>query len=148
MNPLLLPEYLMDKIRKLSGRVSVLREGELWNIIMLVGLTVTISIFLSGAPYIATYFEEVKRYDISLLYGYGVFFLPRSAGDTLTQTSYEMIYVLVSYLLAGIGIFILVRGSKSISHGNMLVLAGVFLIAISVLLILGLDYLKIYTRLS
>jgi len=148
MNPLLLPEYLMEKIRKWSERATALREGELWNIVILAGLTVTIGIFLSGAPYVATYFEEVKRYDVNLLYGYGVFFLPRSAGDILSQTSYEMMYVLISYLLSGISVFILVKGSKSISQKDTLLLAGIFLLAISMLLILGLDYLKINTRLS
>ena len=147
MNPLLLPEYLMEKVKKWSEKITLHRE-ESWNIIILAGLTIALGVFLSGAPYVITYFEEVKRYDNSLLYGYGIFFLPKAAGEILNQTSYEMIYVLISYLLLGASILILAKGSKSVSQKNTLILTGVILLAISVLLILGLDYLKINTRLS
>lgn len=148
MNPLLLPEYLVEKIRRRSEGVRILRGGELWNIVTLAGLAIATSIFLSGAPYVSNYFGEVQRYDVNLLYGYGIFFVPRAVGDILIQTSYEMMYVLISYLLSAAGVFILVKGSKSISQKNMLILTGIFLLAISTLLILGLDYLKTNTRLS
>lgn len=147
MNPLLLPEYLMDKVKKWSEKVSPHRE-ELWSIIIFASLTVALGVFLSGAPYVVTYFEEVRRYDNGLLYGYGIFFLPKAVGEVLKQTSYEMIYVLISYLLLGTSVLILAKGSKSVSQKNTLILTGVILLAISVLLILGLDYLKINTRLS
>ncbi|MEM3712528.1 MAG: hypothetical protein QXR97_03215 [Thermoproteota archaeon] len=147
MNPLLLPEYLMEKVRKWSEKLALRRE-ELWNIAILAGLTIALGVFLSGAPYVMTYFEEVRRYDNGLLYGYGIFFLPRAAGETLVQTSYEMVYVFISYFLLGIGVFILAKGSKSISQKDILILTGVTLLTISLLLIVGLDYLKINTRLS
>ncbi|MCS7138926.1 MAG: hypothetical protein NZ873_02590 [Crenarchaeota archaeon] len=147
MNPLLLPEYLMEKLKKWIEK-KALRKEDFWNIAAIAGLTIALGLFLSGAPYVITYFEEVKRYDTGLLYGYGIFFLPRAAGEILNQTSYEMIYVLISYLLSGVGVFVMVKGSKSISQKNTILLTGVILVAISLLLILGLDYLKMTTKLS
>lgn len=147
MNPLLLPEYLIERFKKWSEKASMHRE-ELWSIIILASLITALGIFLSGAPYVVTYFEEVRRYDNGLLYGYGIFFLPKAAGEVLKQTSYEMIYVLISYLLLGTSVLILARGSKTVSQKNTLILTGVILLVISVLLLLGLDYLKINTRLS
>jgi hypothetical protein len=144
MNLLLLPEYLMDKIREWSERKGLLREGELWNIVTIAGISVALGVFLSGAPYVITYFGEVQRYD--RLLSAGVFFIPRA--DPLIQTSYEMMYVLISYIFSSIGVFILVKGSKSISYRNTLILTGIALLAISMLLILGLDYLKMNTSLS
>jgi len=148
MNPLLLPEYLMERFRKWSEKVRLLREEGLMNNITVIGLAIVLGIFLSGAPYVVTYFDYVRKYyDTPLLYGYGLFFLPRSAGDPLSQTTYEMIYVLISYTIASISIFILAKGSKSISRRNILTMTGIVLLVISLLLIVGLDYLKLYTNL-
>jgi magnesium-transporting ATPase (P-type) len=148
MNPLLLPEYIMEKIKRWSERRSWFHGGSLWNIIIIIGLTIVLGILLSGAPYVVTYFEEVRRYDAGLLYGYNIFFMPSTAGERLSQTSYEMIYVIISYILLGTGFLILVRGSKTISQKNITILTGIILLVIALLLIQVLDHLKITTRLS
>ncbi len=143
MNPLLLPEYLMEKIRRLSEKTVRVRKGELLNMLILMGLTVTIGVFLSGATYVVTYFQAVPwMIDLSS-YGYGVYFyIPRALGDYLSQTSLEMIYVLISYLFAGMGVILLVRGSRSVSQKNTIIIFGMVLLTISLLMIVGLDYLK------
>jgi magnesium-transporting ATPase (P-type) len=143
MNPLLLPEYLMEKIRRLSEKTVRVRKGELLNMLILMGLTVTIGVFLSGATYVITYFQAVPwMIDLSS-YGYGVYFyIPRALGDYLSQTSLEMIYVLISYLFAGMGVILLVRGSRSVSQKNTIIIFGIVLLTISLLMIVGLDYLK------
>jgi len=143
MNPLLLPEYLMEKIRRFSEKTVRVRKGELLNMLILMGLTVTIGVFLSGATYVVTYFQAVPwMIDLSS-YGYGVYFyIPRALGDYLSQTSLEMIYVLISYLFAGVGVILLVRGSRSVSQKNTIIIFGIVLLTISLLMIVGLDYLK------
>ncbi|MGB9718334.1 MAG: hypothetical protein ACPL4E_07840 [Thermoproteota archaeon] len=143
MNPLLLPEYLMEKMRRLSEKAVRVRKGELLNMLILMGLTVIIGVLLSGATYVITYFQAVPwMIDLSS-YGYGVYFyIPRALGDYLSQTSLEMIYVLISYLFAGMGLILLVRGSRSVSQKNTIIIFGIVLLTISLLMIVGLDYLK------
>lgn len=143
MNPLLLPEYLMDKMKKWSERISGLHGGELLTTVIVVGLAVALGVFLSGAPYVSTYFEAVPSMIDLSAYGYGIYFyIPRALGDPLSQTRLEMVYILISYLFAGAGIFLLARGSRSVSQRNMLVLAGIILIGVSMLMIAVLDHLK------
>jgi hypothetical protein len=143
MNPLLLPEYLMDKIKKWSERASGLQGGQLLNTVIMIGLTITLGVFLSGAPYVSTYFEAVPSMIDLSSYGYGIFFyIPRVLGDPLSQTRLEMVYVLISYLFAGAGMILMIRASKSISQRNMAILAGIILIALSLLMIVVLDHLK------
>lgn len=143
MNPLLLPEYLMEKIGRLSEKAVRVRKGELLNMLILIGITVTIGVFLSGATYVITYFQAVPwMIDLSS-YGYGVYFyIPRALGDYLSQTSLEMIYVLISYLFAGMGVILLVRGSRSVSQKNTIIIFGIVLLTVSLLMMVGLDYLK------
>ncbi|MBO3841856.1 MAG: hypothetical protein FGF48_05505 [Candidatus Brockarchaeota archaeon] len=143
MNPLLLPEYLMEKIRRWSEKAGVIRRGEFVNMLILIGLTIAIGAFLSGATYVITYFQAVPwMIDLSS-YGYGVYFyIPRALGDYLSQTGLEMIYILISYLFAGMGTILLVRGSRSVSQKNTIIIFGLILLAISLLMIVGLDYLK------
>ncbi|MEM2940320.1 MAG: hypothetical protein QW304_02050 [Thermoproteota archaeon] len=143
MNPLLLPEYLMDKIKKWSEKTSGFYGGQLLNMAIVVGLTVALGVFLSGAPYVSTYFEAVPSMIDLSSYGYGIFFyLPRVLGDPLSQTRLEMVYVLISYLFAGAGMILMIRASRSVSQRSMTILAGSILIALSLLMIVVLDYLK------
>lgn len=143
MNPLLLPEYLMEKIKKWSEKAGGVRRGEFVNMLILIGLTVAIGVFLSGVTYVITYFRAVPwMIDLSS-YGYGVYFyIPRALGDYLSQTGLEMIYVLISYFFAGMGTILLVRGSRSVSQKNTIIIFGIILLTISLLMIVGLDYLK------
>ncbi|NHV99326.1 MAG: hypothetical protein HA496_06690 [Thaumarchaeota archaeon] len=143
MNPLLLPEYLMDKIKKWSEKTSGIRRGEIVNMLILTGLTIAMGVFLSGATYVITYFQATPwMIDLSS-YGYGVYFyIPRALGDYLSQTILEMVYVFISYLFAGMGVILLVRGSRSVSQKKMFIMFGITLLTISLLMIMGLDYLK------
>jgi hypothetical protein len=143
MNPLLLPEYLMEKIRRWSEKAGGVRREEMLSMIILVGLTITIGVFLSGATYVITYFKAVPWMIDLTSYGYGVYFyIPRALGDYLSQTSLEMIYILISYLFAGIGVTLLIRGSRSVSQRNTVVIFGIIFLTISLVMIVGLDYLK------
>ncbi len=143
MNPLLLPEYLMERIRKWSEKTAGIRRGDLLNTIILLGLTVTTGAFLSGVPYVITYFKAVPWMIDLTSYGYGVYFyMPRALGDPLSQTGLEMVYMLISYLFAGMGMILLIRGSRTISQRNITMIAGTLLLAIALLMIVGLDYLK------
>lgn len=144
MNPLLLPEYLLDKIKRWSERTSGLHGGQLLNTIIVMGLAVALGVFLSGVPYVSTYFEAVPSMIDLSSYGYGIyFFYPRALpGGTLEQTRLETVYLLISYLFAGGGMVLLVKGSRSFSQRDMTVLAGIILIGTSLLMIAVLDYLK------
>ncbi|MGQ9596826.1 MAG: hypothetical protein ACUVQY_05180 [Thermoproteota archaeon] len=145
MNPLLLPEYLMEKFKKWSERISETRGGQPLSDITIMGLLIALGIFLSGALYVGTYFEAVPPMINLSPYGYGVyFFYPRALpGGILEQTRLETVYVLLSYLFSGMGTFLLIKGSKAISKRNTTMLFGIILIGISILMIMGLDYLKI-----
>jgi len=143
MNPLLLPEYLMEKIRRLGEKAGGVRREELLNMVIPVGLTIIIGVFLSGATYVITYFKAVPWMIDLTSYGYGVYFyIPRALGDPLSQTSLEMIYILISYLFAGIGLILLIRGSRSVSQRSTIVMLGITFLTISLVMIVGLDYLK------
>lgn len=143
MNPLLLPEYLMEKIKEWSKKVAGVRKGELVDISILLGLTVTIGAFLSGVAYVITYFKAVPWMIDLTPYGYGVYFyIPRVLGDPLSQTGLEMIYVLISYIFGGIGVILMAKGSKSVFQKNTVKILGMILLTISLLMIVGLDYLK------
>lgn len=133
----------MEKIRKWSEKAGVIRRGEFVNMPILIGLTIAIGAFLSGATYVITYFQTVPwMIDLSF-YGYGVYFyIPRTLGDYLSQTGLEMIYILISYLFAGMGTILLARGSRSVSQKNTIIIFGLILLTISLLMIVGLDYLK------
>lgn len=134
----------MDKIKKWSERTSGLHGGQLLNTIIVIGLAVTLGVFLSGAPYVSTYFEAVPSMIDLTPYGsqYGVYFYMPNALDQLSQTKLEMVYVLIAYLFAGAGMILLARGSRSISQRNMIMLSGTILIALSLLMIVVLNYLR------
>jgi len=133
----------MEKIRRLGEKAGGVRREELLNMVIPVGLTIIIGVFLSGAIYVITYFKAVPWMIDLTSYGYGVYFyIPRALGDPLSQTSLEMIYILISYLFAGIGLLLLIRGSRSVSQRSMIVMLGITFLTISLVMIVGLDYLK------
>lgn len=133
----------MEKIRRLGEKAGGVRREELLNMVIPVGLTIIIGVFLSGATYVITYFKAVPWMIDLTSYGYGVYFyIPRALGDPLSQTSLEMIYILISYLFAGIGLLLLIRGSRSVSQRSMIVMLGITFLTISLVMIVGLDYLK------
>lgn len=135
----------MDKIRKWSERAGGLHGSRIFDIVIGMGLAVTLGAFLSGAPYVGTYFEAVPwMIDLSVYNpNLGIYFyMPRGLGDYLSQTKLEMIYVLLSYLFAGAGVVLLLRGSRMVSQKNVTTLSGIILIVISLLMIITLDYYK------
>ncbi|MGQ9478500.1 MAG: hypothetical protein ACUVQ0_00545 [Thermoproteota archaeon] len=146
MNPLLLPEYLVERFRKLGEKIGATYERIMLDIIMAIGLLIFIVSLLSGALYVSTYLESVPWLIDLTRYGYGIyFFMPRAIGDPLSQTAMETIYISMAYFFGGLGAFVLWKGSKTILQRNTVIIFGISLVAISMLMLLVLDYLKLFS---